>query len=205
MTLTMYQSDNGRTMYKLDGQRISVEKAEEIVLGNADIEIVDETECASYGEWATLLSGILPAAVNVERNVFYRTVSDSLTAIKEIERFLPEFVIDHTVKLEEGVFAKNENGDTLKLYDNYLELTIKSNSSITIYNFDIAESRFIAELEKIGDAETFEITGDSGSVYTFGKDYELLPQKVAETVETDESLSGYISNRRKTAQKARAA
>ena len=86
-----------------------------------------------------------------------------------------------------------------------MELTIKSNSSITIYNFDIAESRFIAELEKIGDAETFEITGDSGSVYTFGKDYELLPQKVAETVETDESLSGYISNHRKTAQKARAA
>ena len=92
MTLTMYQSDNGRTMYKLDGRRISVEKAEEIVLGNADIEIVDETECTSYGEWATRLSDILPAAVNVEVNVFYRTVSDSLTAIKEIERFLPEFV-----------------------------------------------------------------------------------------------------------------
>ena len=92
MTLTMYQSDNGRTMYKLDGRRISVEKAEEIVLGNADIEIVDETECTSYGEWASLLSDTLPAAVNVEVNVFYRTVSDSLTAIKEIERFLPEFV-----------------------------------------------------------------------------------------------------------------
>ena len=104
-----------------------------------------------------------------QADVVHRTVSDALTAIKEVEMYLPEFVIDSTVKLEGGVFATNKNGDVLKLYDDRLEVFVKRDGNVTafmVYTFDIAESRFISELEKVGDAETFEITGDSGTIYT---------------------------------------
>ena len=204
MTLTMYQGDSGRTMYKLDGKRINAEKAEEIVLGNSGIEIVDETTCASHAEFFNVVNSTLEAvAYTCEEKIFYRAVSDALTAIREVENFLPEFVINHKVIVEGGIFASNKDGDTLKLYDDRLEVFKQSDGTTTVYTFDIAESRFIKELQKVGNAETFEITGDSGKVYRFGKNYDLLARDVV--THKPETLINYIYSRRKSAQKARAA
>lgn len=213
MTLTMYQGDSGRTMYKLDGKRINAEKAEEIVLGNSGIEIVDETKCASHSDFFSVVNSTLESinstleavAYTCEEKIFYRAVSDALTAIKEVEMYLPEFVINHNVVVEGGIFASNKDGDTMKLYDDRLEVFKKSDGTTMVYTFDIAESRFIKELKKVGNAETFEINGDSGTVYTFSKCYELLARTIDEPVTTGETLSHYVYSRRKSANKARAA
>ena len=47
--------------------------------------------------------------------------SDSLTVINEVEAELQaQFVIDHTVKLDGGIFAKTETGATMELYDDHI-------------------------------------------------------------------------------------
>ncbi|MBQ9486350.1 MAG: hypothetical protein IJU91_00915 [Selenomonadaceae bacterium] len=193
-----------RREYRLDGKVISAEQAQEL-MQNPDVKIVDKTDPAyitlAYPDNSTLNA----IAHTYESKIFYRTVSDALTALREVEMYLPEFVIDHSVLVEGGVFASNKDGDTLKLYDDRLEVFKKRDGTTTVYTFDIAESRFIKELQKVGDTETFEITGDSGITYKFGKDYELLTRD-EETVQGVETLTNYIFNRRKSAKnKARAA
>ena len=171
-----------RREYRLEGKVISAEKAQEM-MKNPDVVIIDKRKA----------------------EVVEYKASDALTAIREVEKLLPEFVIDHSEEVEGGIFARNKDGDEMKLYDNRLEVVKASDGTKTIYTFDIAESRFIAELEKVGDAETFEITGDSGAVYKFGVNYELLEEETAPVEETRELLINYILNSRETARKARAA
>ena len=171
-----------RAEYRLDGKVISAAEAKAL-RDNPDVDFIDLRQA----------------------EVVHRTVSDALTAIQEVEMYLPEFVVDSTVKVEGGVFATNKNGDTLKLYDDRLEVLRASDGTTIVYTFDIAESRFIAELQKVGDAETFEIAGDSGTIYTFSKDYELLARTVESPVTTGESLSHYVCRQRNLAKKARAA
>lgn len=174
-----------RSEYRLDGKVISAAEAKTL-RDNPDVEFIDLRQA----------------------EVVQRTVSDALTAIQEVEMYLPEFVIDSTVKIEGGVFANNKNGDELKLYDDHLEVFVKRDGTVTasmVYTFDIAESRFISEVQKVGDAETFEITGDSGTIYTFSKDYTLLVRTVESPVTTGETLSHYVCRQRNLSKKARAA
>ena len=192
-----------RREYRLDGKVISAEQAQEL-MKNPDVEVIDKTFITPADFMSVVNSTLEAVAYTYEEKIFYRAVSDALTAIKEVEKFLPEFVINHKVIVEGGIFAANCDGDTLKLYDDRLEVFKKSDGTVTVYTFDIAESRFIKELQKVGNAETFEITGDSGITYKFGKDYELLPRDI-EPIHEVETLTNYIFNRRKSAQKARAA
>ncbi len=193
-----------RREYRLDGKVISAEQAQEL-MKNPDVEVIDKTFITPADFMSVVNSTLEAVAYTYEEKIFYRTVSDALTALKEIEKFLPEFVINHNVVVEGGVFASNKDGDTLKLYDDRLEVFKKSDGTTMVYTFDIAESRFIKELKKVGNAETFEIKGDSGTVYTFSKCYELLARTIDEPVTTGETLSHYVYSRRKSANKARAA
>lgn len=174
MTLEIYQSDDGRTMCKLDGKRISRDKADEIVFGNPDVEIIDNTTYASYGDWARLLEATLPAAVhnttitpqddnllaaynsrlaafNTDFYIPKIIYPDRLTAIKAIEEFLPAFTIDSSIKIYGGIFARNSEGDEMTIYDDSISLKVTRNgiTSVTLFKIDIPESDFIARLNEV--------------------------------------------------------
>ena len=200
MILEMYQSDNGRTMYKLDGKRISADNAAE-VFGKPDVDFVDNISCASWGDWARLLESTLPAdntpaitpkdvktlsasnsrlaAFSTDFFNFPLFYPDRLTAINAIEEFLPAFVIDSSVKILGGIFARNSAGDEMSLYDDSISLKVTRDgkTSVTSFKIDIPESVFIARLNevsidaanKLEDVGVFTITGNSGTVYTYSE------------------------------------
>ena len=243
MILEIYQSDDGRTMCKLDGKRISRQKADEIVFGNNDVQIIDNTTSASYGDWARLLEATPPstahnntitpqdvkalaasnsrlAAFNTDFYNFKLIYPDRLTAINAIEEFLPAFVIDSSVKILGGIFARNSAGDEMTLYDDSISLKVTrdGNTSVTLFKIDIPESDFIARLnevtldaaQKAEDVGVFTITGNSGTIYTFSeRSLEVVasssPDDVIVTVPsqptTDENLlSAFVSSRRRILQ-----
>ena len=121
--------------------------------------------------------------------------SDSLTVINEVEAELQaQFVIDHTVKLDGGIFAKTETGATMELYDDHI-IVKKVDGTETNYRLDIAETRYIAELQKVGETENFTITGDSGTSYTFNaKTFEVVGKETK-----SENLRDFIINNRRKA------
>ena len=121
--------------------------------------------------------------------------SDSLTVINEVEAELQaQFIIDHTVKLDGGIFAKTENGATMELYDDRIVVK-KVDGTETNYRLDIAETRYIAELQKVGETENFTITGDSGTSYTFNaKTFEVVGKETK-----SENLRDFIINNRRKA------
>lgn len=187
MTLEKYRCA-GEVRYKLDGKCISAKKAREVQAANPDINFVDNT---------------------IQREI----CPDRLAAIRQIEeKFSTTFFIDHNVKVEGGVFARSENSAELELHDDCVKVT--KGKSVTIYELDIAESRFIEELnaatlkaiENGTELETFTITGNSGKVYTYdAKTLEVIGVEEVQASETaaeepKEKLVDFIISQRRIAQ-----
>lgn len=116
---------------------------------------------------------------------FYHLVCpDQWTAINLLLNHLPPFFYDSSVKIFDGFYAENENGDELEIRDGYLKIKVvyPDEISITRIDLDIPESTFIEKLEdftadaqsKIISPDSFEITGKSGTIYTFReRDFEV--------------------------------
>lgn len=187
MTLEKYRC-SGEVRYKLDGKRIKAQQAHEILAANPDINFVDNT-------------------------IQLEICPDRLAAIRQIEeKFSTTFFIDHTVKIDGDVFAHSDNGAELELRDDCVKVT--NGKAVTVYELDIAESRFIAELnaatvkaiENGTELEVITITGNSGKVYTYdAKTLEVIGVEevpVSESAEEkpEEKLVEYIISQRLAAQ-----
>lgn len=106
-------------------------------------------------------------------------VPDCLTAINLIEEHVPPFVIDSQVKIVGGIFAKNELGFEMFIFDDRIEVKaeISEEYSVTKFWFDIPESKFIAELKEVTaeaisnleDVKIFSIVTDNGDTYTYSE------------------------------------
>ena len=192
MTLEMYQSDGGRTMFRCDGKRVNSDKADELYF--AGVDFIDNTTCHPYEEFKAKLDAFIEgrevnfvAESEIKNGVEVNTVfcSDRLTAIRIIEKNIAApFIIDHKVKGCNAVFAKNAFGDYLEMHDDHITVTCvaaKLDKKETVkkifkFNIDIPESRFIEEFNAVINSavdnnhpipDTFQIVGDSGVVYTF--------------------------------------
>lgn len=172
--------------YRKDGKLISKKEMQEILNANPEAKLVDNTK---------------------EREL----CPDRLEAIRQIEEnFATTFIIDHTVKIEGGVFARSESGATLQLRDDSVEVNL--NGVITVYELDVAESRFITELnaatlkalEEGTELESFQITGDSGKVYTYdAKTLDVISVEepvIEEPEKPEEKLVDYVITQRRLAQ-----
>ena len=173
MRLERYRDNSGNPRYKLDGKYVTA------------------TEATALLEWAGVDFLPIPGAVEIVRKDF----PDRLAAIKKAEATMfSTFVIDHTVKIEDGIYAVNGKGATLKLYDDRIAIK-KSNGVYDVYTLDICESRFIATLKTatlkaLEDGEelsTIKITGSSGTVYTYdATTLEVIGTENVEVAETPE-------------------
>lgn len=153
MRLERFRDTSGNPRYKLDGKHVTAKEADALL------------------EWAGVDYLAIPGAVEIVRKDF----PDRLAAIKKAEATtFSTFVIDHSVKIEDGIYAVNGKGATLKLYDDRIAIK-KSNGVYDVYTLDICESRFIASLkaatlraiEEGQELGTIKITGSSGTVYTY--------------------------------------
>lgn len=204
MTLEMYESNGGRTMFKLDGKRVDCETAESAYLDGA--EFINNTTCKPIEEFRTLLNATIPAAVEVKPVTLNEddtpiihtvNVSDRLAAINLIEESINyPFIINGKYKGCECVYAENAVGDTLEMHDDFIKVT-KWRSKITTYFWlDIPESAMIAALEKLAIQaiesgtmpSTFTVTGTSGKVYTYAeKTLEVVSVEAGATQVTETS------------------
>lgn len=193
-TLEKIRDKSGHIRYKLDGKNILPKQARELAT-------------------ATILS-----ADNVIVKIQREVSPDRLVAIKKIEALIETtFIIDHTVKVEGGVYARDDKGAELELCDGYIK--VAKDGLITFYDLDIPESRFIAEmnaatvkaLDEGEELRTFAITGNSGTIYTYdATTLEVInaeePIKVEPAIEktegtTEVKLVDYVIARRQLSRK----
>lgn len=156
-----------------------------------DDELIDPPE----------ISPILNHSSN--NNVYYLNFADRQSAINHIEKYLPEFIIDSKYKVFDGVFATNIFGDELELHDDFIRIKVTRDklTTITFCYLDIPESRFIAKLKEVTfdalnrfeDVGSFQITGNSGTVYTFdGRTFEVIAREVPVDNSTIEEVEPQI-------------
>ena len=186
MTLERYRDAKRHIRYRLDGKLITAKQANEERANNPSLEFIDKVE---------------PTVKKVV------ACSDQYTAIRQIEDQLgTKFFVDHTVKIEGGVFAKDDKGARLELYDNCVKVII--NDKATVYELDISETYFIECLKQADAGTDFVVTGKSGKVYTYDiRTLEVLKEKETtldetadenseQTEPTVQSLTDYIMERR---------
>ena len=165
MKLEKFKDTSGNVRYKLNDKRISARDAQ-LFIGLEEVPFVDNTQPVAQKE----------SSLTRSNGTNHINCADRLTAINLIEAEINyPFIIDGKYKGCECVFAKNAVGDELEMHDDFIKVVKFQSKTVTYYWLDIPESVFILALEKLAResvesgklAETFTVTGTSGTVYTY--------------------------------------
>lgn len=155
---------------------------------DAEDDVVEDTVSAEISNEENPTSELTENIAELKDNIadnhkyieYNYYVPDCLTAINLIEEHVPPFVIDSQVKIVGGIFAKNELGFEMFVFDDRIEVKaeISEEYSVTKFWFDIPESKFIAKLKEVTaeaisnleDVKIFSIVTDNGDTYTYNEE-----------------------------------